>query len=247
MGKIEEALNEFGLGSNFTISELERKYALKKKVVPIDFKKGEVNIYKKDMVDYNYQILVIYNKLKTLTKDVDIENRGINNVQNRVLTFYKEDNNNHSSIIQLFEFLKLDFTNFDIDIEKAKTKEDLQKALDNLISAVKNDCAKFISDVLDIKTGNRRLSFIKEIIFENSISIKDVIVRTYNFATGNEKLVIDDFKERLEVFEHNSLEYHKGMGYFASMYRAKSYTEAEEIYKDAVYELFSPKESKISK
>lgn len=243
MGKIENALNSFKLKSNFTINQLEEAYNLKKKVVEIDFVNSKVDTTFQRKVNYEYQLLKNFYRLRNLIKNIDLKNDNslditFLNIFPDIDEFYKQDDNK-INLSHLLASLKIDLTSLDIDMENAKTKEELEQSFNNFMTLVIEDLSNFINKMLKNKFSNKDIYFIKDIIFQNDISIKDIIVRTYNFCVGEENLVTTEFKEKIEIFEHNSAEYHKGLKYFADMFKSKKYQEAVEIYNNANNELFA--------
>lgn len=247
MGKIEEALKEYGLSRDFNQAELEKTYKIKKTVIPIDFRKGVVKIDKYNSIDYNYQILLIYNKLKTLTMQTNFLKDGTFNIPEfnifpKIDNFYKKELN-RIYLSQLFSSLKLDFTNLDISIDNAISKEDLETAFNDFYEVVKEDCTLFTSRLLEDKLGNKNARFATSIILQGDISIRNVVVRTFNFATGIEELVTTKFKKEVEKYPHNTDEYRRGLTYYTQMLTSSTYNDAVEIYNKTKEELL-PEEEK---
>lgn len=230
MGKIDEALRSFKLNENFSSDELKRVYALEK-----------------DKIEYNYQMLIIFKKIRKLVKQTNyLENESFDLPEFKIFLevdeFYKQEKNS----IYLSKFsdgLKKYFRSFAIEIEKTRTSSELIHTFDSFMNNVKKECHEFISNILkpELKTGN--INFAEENIFKGGISIRDVIVRTYNFAIGEEKLVTTLFKEQVEKYPITSSEYRRGLIYYSKMITSRTYSEAVKIYNVAKQELF-PEETK---
>ncbi len=241
MGRIESALKTFELNSNFTDNDLERAYKLKKEIIPVDFINKKVDDVVLEEIDYDYQILKIFSGLKEFTKGTNFLKDGTFNISDfnvfpEIDSFYKKETN-RSNLSYLFSLLKLDFANIEMDIEKSIKKEELEVSFNNFVEAVKEDFTKFINNVLGESFSKKELTFINSIILQDNLSIKNVVVGTYRFAVGEEKLVTTLFKEEIEKYPHDTNEYRKGVAYYTKIITAKTYEEAVEIYNKTKEEL----------
>lgn len=241
MGRIESALKTFELNSNFTDNDLERAYKLRRKITPVDFTNKKVVDVVLEGIDYDYQILKIFSGLKEFTRGTNFLKDGTFNISDfnvfpDIDSFYKKETN-RLSLSHLFSLLKLDFANIEMDIEKAAKKEELEVSFNNFVEAVKEDFTKFTNNVLGESFSKKELTFINSIILQDNLSIKNVVVGTYRFAVGEEKLVTTKFKEEIEKYPHDTNEYHKGLACYTKMITAKTYDEAVEIYNEAKKEL----------
>ena len=70
MGRIGKALETFNLNYNFTDDELKNAYNLKSNVIYVDFKNKVEDKAKKNQVEFDYQILVIYEYIRYIFKDI---------------------------------------------------------------------------------------------------------------------------------------------------------------------------------
>lgn len=239
MGRIEKALETFNLNYNFTDDELKNAYNLKSNVIYVDFKNKVEDKAKKNQVEFDYQILVIYEYIRYIFKDIDINKKGLFNISAEVKNFYQEEPN-RSSASQLFDFLKQDTDILDTDVETSKTKEELEKSFTEFVERKDESCTMFVNSILKEKYNRDNMRFIRELIFSKKRTIREIMIETYNFATNNHILVTERFKTMLEeTYEHNSDEYRRGINYYMQMRMAKSYEEAEKIYDIAVSELFN--------
>lgn len=235
MGKIEKALETFDLNYNFTENELEKAYNEKSKVIEADF----INRQKNAQVEFDYQILIIYNYIRDIFKDIDINQKGLFNIPIAVKQFYQKDPN-RSSASQLFDFLKKNFDILVAEMKTAKTKEELEKSFNEFKKQIDESYMMFINLVFQEQYDKEDIGFAQKIIFSKAKTIKELMIETYNLATNNKLFVTEKFKIMIEeTYEHDSDEYRKGIKYYIQMKMAKSYEDAEKIYDIAASELFN--------
>lgn len=235
MGKIEKALETFDLNYNFTENELEKAYNEKSKVIEVDF----INRQKNAQVEFDYQILIIYNYIRDISKDIDINQKGLFNISTEVKQFYQKESN-RSSASQLFDFLKKNFDILVAEMKTAKTKEELEKSFNEFKKQIDESYMMFINLVFQDQYDKEDIGFAQKIIFSKAKTIKELMIETYNLATNNKLFVTEKFKIMIEeTYEHDSDEYRKGIKYYIQMKMAKSYEDAEKIYDIAASELFN--------
>ena len=77
MEKLENALKTFNLDANFTHEQLEKAYSLKSKIMYVDFGNKKEDTIRREQDSYDYQILIMYEYLRKMFKDIDLEKRTI--------------------------------------------------------------------------------------------------------------------------------------------------------------------------
>ena len=92
MGKIENALKTFNLDANFTHEQLEKAYSLKSKMLYVDFGNKKEDTIRREQDSYDYQILIMYEYLRTMFKDIDLEKKGLFNISKSAKEFYEKEN-----------------------------------------------------------------------------------------------------------------------------------------------------------
>lgn len=75
MGKLENALKTFNLDANFTHEQLEKAYSLKSKMLYVDFGNKKEDTIEREQDSYDYQILIMYEYLRKMFKDIDLERK----------------------------------------------------------------------------------------------------------------------------------------------------------------------------
>ena len=93
----------------------------------VDFGNKKEDTIRREQDSYDYQILIMYEYLRKMFKDIDLEKKGLFNISKSAKEFYEKEIN-HAMVSQLFDFISLDIKNLDMEIETAKTTMDLEKA-----------------------------------------------------------------------------------------------------------------------
>lgn len=238
MGKLENALKTFNLDANFTHEKLEEAYSLKSKMLYVDFKGKIEDTTKKEQDSYDYQILIMYEYLRTMLKDIDLEKKGLFNISKSAKEFYEKETN-HAVVSQLFDFINLDIKNLDAQVEIAKTTMDLEKAFSEFIQRKNESYQMFINNIM---YGNNEKNHRETINGENLVqivSMKELILTVYTILI-NRDYMLNDIKTKVEEqYKPGSAEYNLGAKYYIRMKLAKTYEEAKGIYNDALVQLSS--------
>ena len=236
--KITKALEMFGLNADFTHEQLEEAYNLKSKMMYIDFKQKTEDVARRGQDSYDYQILLIYEYIREMLKDIDLEKKGLFNISKPVKDFYEREPN-HSTVSQLFDFISLDAKNLDMEIEMAKTNEDLEKAFSEFVKSKNESYQMFINSMM---YGNNEKSHNETIngkSLAQVVSMKELILMVHTILI-NRDYMLNDIKTKVEEqYKPGSAEYNLGAKYYIRMKLAKTYEEAKEIYNDALVQLSS--------
>ena len=102
MGKLENALKTFNLDANFTHEQLKKAYSLKSKMLYVDFGNKKEDTIRREQDSYDYQILIMYEYLRKMFKDIDLEKKGLFNISKSAKEFYEKEIN-HAMVSQLFD------------------------------------------------------------------------------------------------------------------------------------------------
>lgn len=238
MGKLENALKTFNLDANFTHEQLEKAYSLKSKMMYVDFGNKKEDTTKREQDSYDYQILIMYEYLRKMFKDIDLEKKGLFNISKSAKEFYEKEIN-HAMVSQLFDFISLDIKNLDMEIETAKTTMDLEKAFSEFIQRKNESYQMFINNIM---YGNNEKDHHETINGESLVqivSMKELIITVYTILIDRDYM-LNNIKTKVEEqFKPGSAEYNFGAKYYIRMKLAKTYEEAKGIYNDALVQLSS--------
>ena len=238
MGKLENALKTFNLDANFTHEQLEKAYSLKSKMMYVDFENKKEDTTKREQDSYDYQILIMYEYLRKMFKDIDLEKKGLFNISKSAKEFYEKEIN-HAMVSQLFDFISLDIKNLDMEIETAKTTMDLEKGFSEFIQRKNESYQMFINNIM---YGNNEKDHHETINGESLVqivSMKELIITVYTILIDRDYM-LNNIKTKVEEqFKPGSAKYNLGAKYYIRMKLAKTYEEAKGIYNDALVQLSS--------
>lgn len=263
MKELEEALKYFDLKENFTEEELNKAYKEKQNIIYVDFKEKKRNKeVQDDTLNYNYQLVKIYQYIQQMLKDIKVSETLVENVTPEFKKFYTQEQNNFS-VKRLFFYIRKDIQLLDGFIKASEDLATLDKAFVDFKSIKDNSYRIFIDDVLkryynkeenDKETDEELRAFTRESIIKEVSSVKDVmnkveyyslhkneamneyIDKTYPLYTKFSILLREKYKDP------SSPEHRLGIKYFLKMRTAKTEEEAQEIYEEAIKRLFYPSE-----
>ena len=224
--------------ANFTHEQLKKAYSLKSKLLYVDFGNKKEDTIRREQDSYDYQILIMYEYLRKMFKDIDLEKKGLFNISKSAKEFYEKEIN-HAMVSQLFDFISLDIKNLDMEIETAKTTMDLEKAFSEFIQRKNESYQMFINNIM---YGNNEKDHHETINGESLVqivSMKELIITVYTILIDRDYM-LNNIKTKVEEqFKPGSAEYNLGAKYYIRMKLAKTYEEAKGIYNDALVQLSS--------
>ena len=184
MKELEEALKYFGLKENFTEEDLNKAYKEKQNIIYVDFKEKKRNEEVQDnTLNYNYQLVKIYQYIQQMLQDVKISETLVENVTPEFKEFYIQKQNNFS-VKRLFFYIRKDIQLLDGFIKTSEDLATLAKAFVDFKSIKDNSYRIFIDDVLkryynkeenDKETDEELRAFVRENIIKEASSVKDVM------------------------------------------------------------------------
>lgn len=244
MRTIDEALKTFNLKSDFTHVELERAYAAKAQVTYEDFKNKKENKKIRAQDKFDYQLLLIFEYMRDMLKDIDIEKKGLFHVSKDVKEFYsREPYSTHIS--QLYDSVRNDIQDLDSELDYLLMSYDLELELASFKNAKNKSYRTFVNNMLYGKNNDEHYETIDNQNLEYIVSMKELILTVYKIVKNKERM-LNDMKSKVETrYKIGTPEYNDGIKYYIRMRVAKSYEEMQAIYDEANAKLFGePQEIK---
>lgn len=243
MGRIERALKEFNLDSNFTENALQEAFKSKQNIIYTDFKNGTKDYKMEEQDRLNYQILVIYRYLRDMLKDIDLNKKGLFNISIKAKEFYEQEPN-HSKVSQLFDFISMDVKNLEADIERVEKSEEIEKSYQTFLKTKQESYQMFINNMLYGRNNAEHHETLNNQLLEETVSMKEVILNVYSMVI-NRDYMLNDIRNRVNAeWGYGKKEPNKWANYYMNMKTAKSYEELKTIYELANKELLEKEDDK---
>lgn len=268
MKELEEALKYFDLKENFTEEELNKAYKEKQNIIYVDFKEKKRNKeVQDDTLNYNYQLVKIYQYIQQMLKDIKLSETLVENVTPEFKKFYTQEQNSFS-VKRLFFYIKKDIQLLDGFIKTSEDLATLDKAFVDFKSIKDNSYRIFIDDVLkryynkeenDKETDEELRAFTRESIIKEASSVKDVMNKVEYYSLHKNEAMNEYIDKTYPLYDKlsalvkekykdpSSPEHRLGIKYFLKMRTAKTEEEAQEIYEEAIKRLFYPSEDQETK
>lgn len=244
MRTIDEALKTFNLKSDFTHVELERAYATKAQVTYEDFKNKKEDKKIRAQDKFDYQLLLIFEYMRDMLKDIDIEKKGLFHVSKDVKEFYSREPYS-TYVSQLYDSVRNDIQDLDSELDYLLMSYDLELELASFKNAKNKSYRTFVNSMLYGKSNDEHYETIDNQNLEYIVSMKQLILTVYDIVKNKERM-LNDMKTKVETqYRLGTPEYNEGTKYYIKMKVAKSYDEMQAIYDEANAKLFGePQEIK---
>ena len=240
MRTIGEALETFKLNGNYTHEQLEKAYNTKLNSVSSEpYGKKEEMI--REQIYLDYQLLIVFEYVRDLFKDIDLEKKKVYHLPKDVEEFYSGEP--YCTIeSQLFASIKEAMDDLDAELDYASTVHWPIIELENFKKA-KDECYRvFINSMLYGKNDKVHHEIINNQDLEKIVSMKELLLSVHAIAVSKNNM-INDIKQKLdEQCKPKSTEYSTIAKHYINMKLAKSYEETKKIYENINAEFFAGKE-----
>ena len=189
MGKIESALLNYDLNSNFTHNELNQAH-----------EKINKNVSKEKTMqnEFDYQILVIFEQLRDMLEDIDLSNNKVFNLPRETAEFYLKEQNKFA-VSELLKLISKLAKNLDTMVEESENASDLEKALSEFIKEKEKTYKTFMNHIMygqNTEYYNIKLDETESL--SQIISIRDMLILLYEYLKST-KYMTDNIKNKLEI------------------------------------------------
>lgn len=240
MRTIEQALKAFNLNGNFTHSQLEGAYNLKSTLTSLNCRSKKEEEIMKKQDQFDYQLLIIFEYLKGVFNDIELEKQKVFHISKEVEEFYNQEP--YCNIeLQLFESIKSAMENLDAELEYICTVQGLKSELETFKQAKDKSYRTFINNMLYGKDEEEHHEIIGGKDLEKIISMKELILTAHTIVV-NKNNMLQDTKAKLdEQYKPGTIEYSNGAKYYIKMRLAKSYEDMKKIYEEVNTKMFIKK------
>lgn len=252
-----EALKLLGLNSGYTEEELRKAYHEKARLNHPDFNGSNSNeamqkinrayeVLRKKIFNISlseYKNAQINRILTSYFEGIDIVKREIS-LPSDCVSFYNDNALFHLTFLSttIFEFNLLK-----INVEKAKTKDEVDAQVKNFLDKIKKSCDDFATDCSKI-VSNVGEKMLEEINFQNFTSIRSFLLDIYSHfikmkeSDSKHNLFITDKESKISEYNKfvdsnipkNTIEYKEAASYYKKMFVAKDPNTFYSVYEEAI-------------
>ncbi|MGM9881759.1 MAG: hypothetical protein ACI31S_02820 [Bacilli bacterium] len=209
------------------------------KIIHVDFKnKKTLDISDEDFQEYKVNT---FKKIHSLcTGNTDLKEKKVYNLSNSIITFYTKSLDIHALVILLLESVKADLDSLKIGIDIAKTKQEVQKCIEEFRTLLKKDYVNFGNSVIEqfrYNSGYKKNYVNFNNIFDNNIfPINNLMVVVYKvtekIAEANSKS--SDFASFIkDNYEVGTSDYYEATNLYLKMVSA-NLLDFDDVYNKAL-------------